>query len=58
MHYKYSKPANDAESKCRFLMLEHNGDRVKIQCVADQFGPVKSRILPVEVIPAYEVEPA
>jgi hypothetical protein len=39
-------------------MLEHNGDRVKIQCVADQFGPVKSRILPVEVIPAYEVEPA
>lgn len=48
---KYAKP-NEGERDLRFVLLEHNGDRVMIQLVCDE------RIKPVECVSVDEVQEA
>lgn len=47
---KYSKPLDAEEAQLRFLLLEHNGDRVAIQLICDE------TIKPVETVEVSEVE--
>jgi hypothetical protein len=48
---KYSRPAK-GESGFRFLLKEHNGDRVAIELICDE------RIRPIEVVATDEIEAA
>jgi hypothetical protein len=46
---KYSNPSKE-EQEFRFILLEHNGDRVTVQLICDE------RIKPVETLKVEEVE--
>jgi len=48
---KYSRPA-DGEADFRFLLKEHNGDRVAIELICTE------RIRPIEVVATDEIEAA
>ena len=48
---KYSRPAK-GEASFRFLLKEHNGDRVAIELVCTE------RIRPIEVVATDEIEVA
>ena len=48
---KYSHPA-EGEANFRFLLKEHNGDRVAIELICTE------RIRPIEVVAADEIEVA
>jgi hypothetical protein len=48
---KYSRPA-EGEAGFRFLLKEHNGDRVAIELICTE------RIRPIEVVATNEIEVA
>lgn len=48
---KYSRPA-EGEADFRFLLKEHNGDRVAIELICNE------RIRPIEVVAADQIEAA
>ena len=48
---KYSRPA-EGEASFRFLLKEHNGDRVAIELICTE------RIRPIEVVATDEIEVA
>jgi hypothetical protein len=49
---KYSKPLNTDEAGCRFVLVEHNGDRCLIRLICDLPIP------PVECVPTSEIQSA